>query len=98
MILDTQPNGQLLRGVGALIRHPDTESTTEARNSRAENVVAIDTLGPAAGQRSPGAGNRSGSVDRNLTEGSIPQNLFILAWPQVVAGVLQTVDQLADLV
>jgi putative MATE family efflux protein len=34
---------------------------------------------------------------RDLTEGSIPRNLWALAWPQIVAGSLQTVNQVLDL-
>ncbi|MBI4498282.1 MAG: MATE family efflux transporter [Chloroflexi bacterium] len=37
-------------------------------------------------------------LDRKLTEGSIPKNIFFLAWPQVVSGALQAIDHLADLV
>ena len=34
--------------------------------------------------------------DRDLTVGSIPKNLWRLSWPQVVEGVFNAVDQLAD--
>ncbi|MBI4213719.1 MAG: MATE family efflux transporter [Chloroflexi bacterium] len=37
-------------------------------------------------------------VTRDLTRGSIPRNLFFLAWPQFIEGILRVVDQLADLV
>lgn len=37
-------------------------------------------------------------TDRNLTEGSIPKNLFALAWPQMITGLLQAVQQMADLI
>ncbi|MCH7801912.1 MAG: MATE family efflux transporter [Chloroflexi bacterium] len=35
---------------------------------------------------------------RDLTKGSIPKNLWFLAWPQIVESFLSVVDQLADLV
>jgi len=41
---------------------------------------------------------RSRRVDRDLTKGSIPGNLWYLAWPQVTESFLSVVDQLADLV
>ncbi|MFH1141341.1 MAG: MATE family efflux transporter [Chloroflexota bacterium] len=34
---------------------------------------------------------------RDLTKGSVPRNLWFL-WPQLTEGLLNTVDQLADLV
>ena len=37
-------------------------------------------------------------LGRDLTQGSIPRNLWWLAWPQVVESVLNVVDQMADLV
>ena len=41
---------------------------------------------------------RSRRIDRDLTKGSIPGNLWYLAWPQVTESFLSVVDQLADLV
>ena len=35
---------------------------------------------------------------RDLTTGSIPRNLFFIAWPQFIEGFLRVVDQMADLV
>src|SRR5688572_20867161 len=43
-----------------------------------------------------GGGNRR--VDKDLTKGNIPWTLFNLAWPQTISGMIQTVDQLADLI
>lgn len=43
-------------------------------------------------------GRRSAYATRDLTSGSIPRNLWFLAWPATVNGALRTVDQLADLV
>ena len=36
--------------------------------------------------------------ERDLTKGSIPRNLWWLAWPQMIENVLNVVDQLVDLV
>ena len=49
-------------------------------------------------QRTPRRRGRSGRADRDLTKGSIPGNLWYLAWPQVTESFLSVVDQLADLV
>ena len=68
---------------------PDTQT-----QSAGSAPIATEDL--TSGQRLARPPSRP--LDRNLTEGSIPRNLFTLAWPQIVAGVLQTLDQLADLV
>ena len=49
-------------------------------------------------QRTPRRRGRSRRADRDLTKGSIPGNLWYLAWPQVAESFLSVVDQLADLV
>ena len=41
---------------------------------------------------------RSAYATRDLTTGSIPRNLFFIAWPQFIEGFLRVVDQVADLV
>ncbi|MBF8266978.1 MAG: efflux family protein [Dehalococcoidia bacterium] len=41
---------------------------------------------------------RSAYATRDLTTGSIPRNLFFVAWPQFIEGLLRVVDQIADLV
>lgn len=41
---------------------------------------------------------RSGRITRDLTKGSIPRNLWYLAWPQITESFLSVVDQLADLI
>lgn len=40
---------------------------------------------------------RPSHVTRDLTQGSIPQNLWFLAWPQMVEGSLNVADHVADL-
>ena len=63
---------------------------------------------PVSGGDSPGRGRetepaaeagvrRSMRSDRDLTTGSIPRNLYFLAWPQVVEGATNAMDQLLDL-
>lgn len=52
--------------------------------------------GPGGG---PGGGRwRSAYATRDLTSGSIPRNLWFLAWPQYLEASLRLVDQFADLV
>ena len=55
--------------------------------------------GAAEQARAPraGGGRASEYAKRNLTEGSIPKNLWFLAWPQAAEGLLNIVDQMADL-
>ena len=36
--------------------------------------------------------------EKDLTKGSIPRNLWWLAWPQMIENILNVVDQLVDLV
>ena len=45
-----------------------------------------------------GGRRRSAYATRDLTSGSIPKNLFFIAWPQFIEGFLRVVDQMADLV
>ena len=51
-----------------------------------------------AAQRPPRRRSRPDRNTRDLTKGSIPANLWYLAWPQVTESFLSVVDQLADLV
>ena len=44
-----------------------------------------------------GRGGLSAYVTRDLTQGSVPKNLWFLAWPQMIEGILNVVDQMADL-
>jgi putative MATE family efflux protein len=41
---------------------------------------------------------RSAYATKDLTKGSVPRNLWFLAWPQVAESFLSVVDQLADLI
>lgn len=41
---------------------------------------------------------RSSYATRDLTEGSVPKNLWFLAWPQIAESAISVVDQFADLV
>jgi putative MATE family efflux protein len=59
--------------------------------------------GPGGGWRGGGGGPGMGGPgggwrDRDLTNGSIPKNLWGMAWPQATEGVLRVVDQILDLV
>lgn len=40
---------------------------------------------------------RPAYLTRDLTKGSIPRNLWLLSWPQMVEATLNVIDQLADL-
>jgi hypothetical protein len=56
-----------------------------------------DGVGEDASFGSGGRGRRSLYATRDLTQGSVPKTLFFLGWPQVVEGLLNVVDQMADL-
>lgn len=68
-----------------VIPPPDTEAPPEITPEAA--VATAD-----------GGRVRTVRYTRDLTTGSIPKNLWGLAWPQVVESVLNVLDQLADLV
>lgn len=51
----------------------------------------------AVGARAFGGGRRSEYATRDLTTGSIPGNLWFLAWPHTVEGVLRILDHVVDL-
>lgn len=53
---------------------------------------------PSRDGQAPAPAPRSQYAIRDLTSGSIPRNLWFLAWPQVIDGALRVVDQLADMV
>ena len=74
-----------------------TNPTQPARTARpairasAPDLSALD--GPQVRTR-PG---RRRFIGRDLTSGSVPKNLWYLAWPQTVEGVFNALDQMADL-
>ncbi|MBI4214096.1 MAG: MATE family efflux transporter [Chloroflexi bacterium] len=41
--------------------------------------------------------SRSSYATRDLTQGSIPRNLWFLGWPQIVSGAVSAVDEMVDL-
>lgn len=51
-------------------------------------------------EAAPGRGSKGASpyATRSLTEGSIPKTLWSLAWPAMVSGLLQTADNIAELI
>ena len=51
----------------------------------------------AAADRQARRSRRSAYATRDLTSGSVRRNLWFLAWPQMVGGVFNASDQIADL-
>ena len=45
-----------------------------------------------------GSNRRPGYATRDFTKGSVPKNLWYLAWPQITESFFSVVDQLADLI
>ncbi len=71
---------------------PRRNGTQDAAGSPSATVTV------APGQSVDGAAQRRPTyVSRDLTEGSIAGNLWFLAWPQVIEGVLNVLDQMVDL-
>ncbi|MGE0058450.1 MAG: MATE family efflux transporter [Dehalococcoidia bacterium] len=77
-----------------LIRWGQPARALEETLAEETTVVASSDAPPAA---QTAAGTRPSYVDRNLTSGSTPKNLWFLAWPQIVESVLNIADQLADI-
>ena len=74
----------------------DASSRTPDLTGDPENAAEAQTDSPAAGRRRHRG--RAPSTPRDLTKGSVPKNLWFLAWPQVAEGFLGAVDQIADLI
>ncbi len=68
--------------------------STEGRPASAAELLENVDMGRGRGG---GGRRRSTYADRDFTTGSIPRNLWFLAWPQMIEGVLNVVDQMADL-
>ena len=76
-----------------MTRKADPRSDPDNTKARADTALLDDAKVDAHGPP------RSRTIiHRDLTQGSIPGNLFSLAWPQMISNSLQTIDQLADLV
>ena len=76
----------------------DSDPTSAKAASSAADPLLQGPSGDGQ-RRGPGSGGRrSAYATRDLTTGSIPRNLFFIAWPQFIEGFLRVVDQLADLV
>jgi len=80
------------RSVGPL----KPESSVTAPVATAAPSGVLGWLG-AVGARAFGGGGRSAYATRDLTSGSIPRNLWFLAWPHTVEGVLRILDHVVDL-
>ena len=77
--------------------HVESRELTEETEVQpdGEAMAAETTSVPAPPTRPPRG--RSSYATRDLTAGSIPRNLWFLAWPQMIEGVLNVVDQMMDL-
>lgn len=67
-------------------------ATLPTPEAQSQGVTTTATAVPAVGH-----GRRGVAVTRDLTQGSIPRNLWFLAWPGMVAGVLQAIDHISEL-
>ena len=64
------------------------------RGGGGSGTEGLGETGGGRGRR----GRRSAYATRDLTQGSIPKNLWFLAWPMMVEGSLNMVDRVIDLV
>ncbi len=99
-----EPEGDLDPGV--IDPGLDTEDDTVVLATQAAAPVATEIEPDAAAEPSPGTGRRGGRggrggrpgfLTRDLTEGSVPRNLWSISWPQSVESLLNASDQLLDL-
>jgi len=100
------PSGNGMRGStnGHVAVAEPVETAPDAPAARAASIVTENGASPKADLlsdlgtgRGRGGGRRTSYANLDLTTGSIPKNLWFLAWPQMVEGVLNVVDQMADL-
>jgi putative MATE family efflux protein len=87
------PSGRRFFGVRSEISSPAAEQAAKAAAPPEEQRPASEPLAAPGGHGGP----PRRFVGRDLTSGSIPKNLWGLAWPQMIESVLNVVDQLADL-
>jgi putative MATE family efflux protein len=85
------------KDIQALLNATDNQRRSRWRpGARGPNQNGPGGAGRPGGQAGPNAQQRW--QGRDLTTGSIPRNLWGMAWPQSVDGVLRVVDQLLDLI
>ena len=69
------------------------EESEELDNTPAQPAsVAVSPKEAQAQERPVRSRGGANALGRDLTTGSIPKNLWWLAWPQMIEGVLNTVD------
>ena len=71
---------------------------TSDKPSPETDTPTLEQPSSSAGKRTRRRRGRSAYATRDLTKGSVPRNLWFLAWPQVSEGALTVVDQIADLI
>ncbi|MBI4340316.1 MAG: MATE family efflux transporter [Chloroflexi bacterium] len=74
----------------------ESENASSPLGQTATAAPATATEAPALPHDGPSRRARD-LKGRDLTQGSIPRNLWWLAWPQVVEGVFNVTDQLLDI-
>ena len=87
----------------------DEDSTKESTDTDSEVNQSIDESDKSnsddqyddanllGGRGRHGSRRTSEYVTRDLTKGSISRNLWFLAWPQMIEGLLNVLDRVADL-
>ena len=77
----------------------DASEGTPSAGSRAPDGASsgIGTDIDPGAARAERRGRRSVRHTRDLTKGTVPRNLWFLAWPQMVEGIFNSLDQMVDL-
>ena len=75
-----------------------SEAVQDADASNPVVTVNAPSMGRRGGRGGRGRGLQTAYATRDLTEGSIPRTLWFVSWPQVVESLLNTADQLFDLI
>ncbi|MBI4312301.1 MAG: MATE family efflux transporter [Chloroflexi bacterium] len=79
-----------------LVQEAGRAAANGSQNGQAPAADPLAGLRVGHGGGGMRGGRRAGG-HRDLTTGSIPRNLWHLAWPQIIEGVLNVLDQMVDL-
>lgn len=76
---------------------PSDNENTNRNSNNAPPEDAFDWSADAQAEPQVRRRQRSSYATRDLTSGGIRRNLWFLAWPQMVAGIFNASDQIADI-
>ena len=100
---DADPSNGHANGIPGLMNGAAVDGTSNGRVAVADAPRGVaepavsSAVEVAQGEAYGRGGRKSAYASRDLTTGSIPKNLWFLAWPQFIEGLLSVADQMADL-